>query len=81
MNTQSKYQNAVNNLPTSGKGLGCHQALLGVANHGVYAGIDPQQIHDDLRQHIHGPQRVSDRESTAAVQKALADKNWGGRND
>ena len=74
MNTQSKYQNAVNNLPTSGKGLGCHQALLGAANHGVYAGIDPQQIHDDLRRHIHGTRRVPDREIKAAVQKAMSDK-------
>jgi len=73
MNTQSKYQNAVKNLPTSGKGHGCHQALLGAANHGVYAGIDPQRICDDLRAHIHGPRRVPDREIRAAVQKALAD--------
>lgn len=75
MNTQSKYQNAVNNLPTSGKGLGCHQALLGAANHGVYAGIDPQQIHDDLRRHIQGSRRVPDREIKAAVQKAMSDKD------
>ena len=47
---------------------------MGAANHGVYAGIDPQQIHDDIQRHIHGSRRVSDREIKAAIQKALRDK-------
>jgi len=61
MNTQGKYQQSLTSLPPSGGG-GCHTALLGVANHGVYAGIDPQQIHDDIRQHIHGTRQVPDSE-------------------
>ena len=71
--TVGKYRRALARLPLSGGG-GCHQALLSVANYGVYAGIDPQRICDDLRAHIHGPRRVPDREITAAVQKALVDK-------
>ena len=68
-----KYQKALASLPPSGGG-GCHTALLGVSNHGVYAGIDPQQIHDDLRQRIYGTRRVHDREITAVIEKSLADK-------
>ncbi len=49
-------------------------ALLGAANHGVYAGIDPQQIHNDLRTHVHGSRHVSDQEINRAIKKAQQDK-------
>ncbi len=73
-NAQDKYRKALVNLPSSGGG-GCHTAILGAANHGVYVGIEPQQIHDDIRQHIHGTRRVSDREIKSAVEKAMAGKS------
>jgi len=74
MNTQSKYRAALDNLPPAGEGLGFHQTILSVANHGVNAGVDPQQIFDDIRQHIRGGRRVPDREIWQAIDKALADK-------
>ena len=66
----SRYQSSLQQLPPSGGG-GLHTALLGVANHGVFEGVDPQQIHDDLRQNIHGSRRVPDREITTTIKKAL----------
>ncbi|MCK5680566.1 hypothetical protein KAI46_07130 [bacterium] len=73
MSALEKYEYAVTNLPASG-GDGCNLALLGAANHGVYAGIDPQQIHDDLRNHVHGSRHVSDQEISRAIKKAQHDK-------
>jgi len=73
MTALNKYHDAVVSLPASGGG-GCNQALLGAANHGVHAGVDPQQIHNDLRNHVHGARVVSDREIKRAVNKAIADK-------
>jgi len=72
MNPLDKYRRALKNLPHSGGG-GCHTALLGVANYGVCAGIDPLQIFDDLRQHVHGSRRVPNREIKAAIKKAQTD--------
>jgi len=72
--SRNKYQEALVHLPPSGGG-GCHPALLGVANHGVHAGVAPQQIHNDIRQHIHGNRRVSDREIKAAIEKAQIDND------
>ena len=68
-----KYQKALVSLPSSGGG-GCHTALLGVANHGVYAGIDPQRIYDDLCRRVYGSRPVTGREISAAIQKAISDK-------
>ena len=73
MSRHERYLDRLKTLPPSGGG-GCHPALLGVANHGVRASIDPQLIHDDIRRHIHGTRRVPDREITAAIEKAWADK-------
>jgi len=73
MNAQDKYRKALPSLRQSGGG-GCHTDLLSKANLGVHAGIDPQQIHDDLRRHIQGSRRVPDREIKAAIEKALIDK-------
>jgi len=69
----TKYDNALKNLPPSGGG-GCHTALLGAANYGAYAGVDPRQIHNDIRQHVHGTRRVPDREIKAVVEKAMRDR-------
>jgi hypothetical protein len=63
------YANALATLPASGGG-GCHAALLSVANHGHRAELTAEQVFGDLRQHVHGKRRVSDREIRDAIQKA-----------
>jgi len=68
----NRYQDSLESLPPSGGG-GCHGALLGVANRGIRAGLDPQQIFDDLRRHVHGSRRVPDREIKAAIKRAMVD--------
>ena len=70
---QERYQEALRSLPPSGGG-GCHAALLSVANLGALAGLTPQQVYADLRQHVHGSRRVSDREIQDAVEKAFREK-------
>jgi len=60
-------------MPPSGGG-GCHTAILGAANRGIKAGLDPQRIFDDLRQNITGTRRVSDQEIMQAIEKAQVDK-------
>jgi len=59
MGALEKYRFAVNNIPAAG-GDGCNQALLGAANYGVYAGIDPEQIFNDLKANVHGARKVGD---------------------
>ena len=76
MSPQQKYEAALENIPPSGGG-GCHAALLGVANHGVHAGLEDQQILDDLRAHIYGDRVVPDSEIIAAIKKARGDHNGG----
>lgn len=70
-----KYHDAIAALPPSGSGL--HRALLGVANHGVMAGLTGEQIFTDLRANVTGSRRVSDVEISDAITKAINDKgNW-----
>ena len=72
----ARYRDAVSNLPPPG--CGCHTALLSAANYGALAGIDPQQIHDDLRRSIPpGSRKILDREIQDAISKALGDFNGG----
>jgi hypothetical protein len=66
------YEDRLRSLPPSGGG-GCHTALLGCANVGVRAGIDPERVFEDLRQHVHGSRPVSDREIREAVTKAASE--------
>jgi hypothetical protein len=76
MTTQTasaRYREALGSIPAPGGG-GCHTALLSVANLGILAGIDPQQLLDDIRAAIpRGGRAVPDREITDAIRKALAD--------
>lgn len=68
----SRYQEALLDIPSPG--CGCHPSLLGVANSGVKAGLDSEQIFQDIRQNIpQGDRRVSDREIQDAISKALSD--------
>jgi hypothetical protein len=68
-----RYLSRLRSIPPSGQG--CHPALLGVANLGILAGLTAEQIFTDLRSHV--PQsdkrRISDRELSDAVKKALSD--------
>jgi hypothetical protein len=69
---QKKYQAALRNIPAPGRG--CHPKLLGVANLGVNAGHDRQQIFDHIRASIPpGSRVVPDAEIMQAVDKALED--------
>lgn len=65
-----RYNNALRHMPASGGG-GCHSALLSIANLGRLAGIDRDQIAQDLAAHIHGTRKVTAPEITAAVNKAF----------
>lgn len=65
-----RYADALRNLPPAGGG-GCHAALLSVANLGARAGVSDGQIAADLRAHVHGTRRVSDREIWDAIEKAF----------
>lgn len=59
-------------------GTGCHGWIMSTANLGIMAGIDPQQIHDDLRRSIpRGSRKIPDKEIRDAINKALADFKGG----
>ena len=69
---EARFLQALGEIPAPGPGDGCNLRLLGVANHGVFDGLDAQKIFDQIRQHITpGPRRVADAEIWRAVQKAL----------
>jgi hypothetical protein len=73
-NPAVRYKQAVANIPTPGCGNGCHGAILGAANLGVFAGRTPEAISVDLRKSIpRGKRFVSDREIADAVNKAFSD--------
>jgi hypothetical protein len=65
-----RYREALASLPESGGG-GCHPALLGVADHGFFAGLSREKIFDDLRANVHGTRRVTDKEIWEAIDKAF----------
>jgi len=76
MTRSARYTEALNRIPCPG--TGCHPGLLSVANYGIKAGVDPQQIQDDLRRSIpQGRRRVSDREISDAIRKASSDRTGG----
>lgn len=70
------YQERLRSIPSPG--TGCNPFLLGVADLGIIAGIDAQTIHDDIRQAIPpGDRKVSDKEITRAINRALSDHQAG----
>ncbi|MEI6154755.1 MAG: hypothetical protein WCQ90_11775 [Deltaproteobacteria bacterium] len=76
MNIVEKYNYALQNIPPPG--CGCHVALLGVANLGVMAGLDGNQIFDDIRASIpQGNRNTPDKEIDDAIRKALNDHRAG----
>ena len=78
MGALEKYQDKLANIPAPGGANGCHQALLGIANRGVLAGLEPGVIFDDIRRSIPSGQRiVPDKEISDAVNKAIWDRDNG----
>lgn len=73
---QIRYHEALKNIPPPGNG--CHPSLLSAANLGVMAGINPDQLYDDIRGAIPpGRRRVPDREIFDTIKKAKADHQGG----
>jgi hypothetical protein len=70
INRLSRYQEGLRGMPPSGGG-GCHTALLRVANFGQLAGVDPDQVANDLASHVHGTRNVTETEIRMAVDKAF----------
>jgi hypothetical protein len=76
MNLLNRYQESLRSIPPPG--CGCHPYLLAVADYGVMGGLSGEQIISDVRYAIpQGMRRISDREITDAVNKALSDHNGG----
>ena len=76
MLTIDRYNAALHHVPAPG--CGCHTGLLSVANLGALAGLDSDQIFDDIRRSIpQGNRKITDREIQDAINKALSDCNRG----
>lgn len=76
MTIADRYTEALGCIPPPGGG--CHPSLLSVANLGALAGIEPEQIHEDIRQAIpYGRRQIPDKEISDAIQKALQDHRGG----
>jgi hypothetical protein len=73
---QRRYERALRDILAPG--YGCHPTLLGAANLGVMAGVDPERIHNDIRRSIpNGNRDVPDREISDTIKKALQDHSGG----
>jgi hypothetical protein len=73
----NRYRVALQSIPAPG-GAGCHPALLGVANLGTFANLDPEQIFNDIQQAIPtGGRRVPNNEIFKTIQKAFGDHQGG----
>jgi hypothetical protein len=67
-----RYRQALASIPPPG--AGCHPSLLSVANYGILAGRDPDQLFEDIRQAIPpGARHIPDKEIADAIRKALED--------
>jgi hypothetical protein len=72
----ARYREALASIAPPG--CGCHRRLLSVANRGVLAEIDPDQMFADIRRAIPlGTRRIPDREIADAIRKALQDHAGG----
>jgi hypothetical protein len=69
-NRIERYDDALRNIPPSGGG-GAHTALLRVANFGRLAGVNCEQVAQDLAAHVHGTRKITGAEVGAAVKKAF----------
>lgn len=74
-----RFRMKLTEIPAPGEGSGCHGALLGAANLGVFAGLGDAQIHSDIQQAIPaGSRPVPDQEIAGAIKKARHDHPDGG---
>ena len=72
----NKYQSDLMTFPQPG--AGCHPAIMGVANLGILAEIDAEQIFTDIRASIpSGGRRVPDREAVLDVPSTHALRGGG----
>jgi hypothetical protein len=72
---ETRYHIRLRDMPAPGQGR--HTALLGIANLGILAGIEPEQIHDDIRRAVNGGSQLPDNEIRAAILKAALDHGAG----
>jgi len=73
-----RFNHALAIFPPPGEGKDCNLKILGAANHGVHAGLNPEDIFRRIREAIPaGHRRVSDGEIIRAVNKAMADHRQG----
>lgn len=71
-----RYRGAVSHIPPSGEGY--NLAILGAANLGVMAGVDPETIFSDIRANTKpGKRRIADAEIWRAINRALTDHHRG----
>ena len=78
MTSLARFYDALAVLPPPGCGEDLNPRLLGAANHGVNAGLNPEDIFRRIREAIPaGRRRVSDGEITRAINKALRDHRRG----
>ena len=76
MTATARYQDALRNIPSPG--CGCHPFLLAVADYGVMSELSADRIFSDVRAAIPtGARRISDKEITDAIDKALSDHQGG----
>ena len=76
MSAAARYSEALKSIPAPG--CGCHTSLLSVANLGLFAGVNPETIFEDIRGSIpQGSRKVSDKEILVAINRAIADHGAG----
>lgn len=74
----TRYNNNLPNAPAPGTGANCHGWIMSMANLGIMAGKDPQEIDADLRRAIPpGKRRLPNNEIPDAIHKAIQDHNGG----
>lgn len=78
MNAIDRFREALASFPAPGFGNGCNPRLLGAANSGICANLDPEEIFKHIREAIPpGRRRVSDGEIIRAIDKAMANHRQG----
>jgi hypothetical protein len=76
MSALNRYSEALSSIPAPGTGF--HPYIMGVANLGVFANLDPEQIFYDIRQAIpQGGRRVPNNEILKTIRKAFQDHQGG----
>jgi len=77
MTPMGRYNDALRSIPPPG-GAGCHPALMGVANLGAFANLDPERIFNDIRRSIPaGGRRVPANEIRKTINKAFREHQGG----